>query len=419
MAGFDAETYLRLTGEQRLKEGGSIGAAPFNTVLVAAAAALVAVDAITTADAQTIIDDYDLAVPLRTGRHLISGQAPRLLAAPAPGIGQVRVVPCGRVIDQPWGQLTILYVALTDHATTLRVELRLDVPSQRFSSGHPIPAWARRLSVTDSWRTTAMAEFSGGGRIGSSIWHGQYEVRPLLAVDAAWIELLGERVELTAKPAAIETWAEPLPAQDPAAQHLWERVATLNDFHDPHLALEATITALVAAGALPARDPCIGAARAVLTVLRPDHAAPAGKPGGPPEPWPSLLARWGQTGGPSGTIAVGSITPSFDGITATIIELESRDEHFGIKVELVPSVRTGLPYRDLPDQQHVTWWAADNLGNRYLGEQGSWDPRGGRGQGSIGFWPALDTRASSIDLMPTATTARAVIRVPLPWAEHE
>jgi hypothetical protein len=54
----------------------------------------------------------------------------------------------------------------------------------------------------------------------------------------------------------------------------------------------------------------------------------------------------------------------------------------------------------------------------YLGEQGSWDPRGGRCQGAIGFWPALDARASSIDLMPTATTARAVIRVPLPWAGH-
>ena len=60
-----------------------------------------------------------------------------------------------------------------------------------------------------------------------------------------------------------------------------------------------------------------------------------------------------------------------------------------------------------------------NLGNSYLGEQGSWDSRDDRCQGSIGFWPALHARASSIDLMPTATTTRAVIRVPLPWAEHQ
>ena len=222
---------------------------------------------------------------------------------------------------------------------------------------------------------------------------------------------------MTAEPAGIQVWAEPLPAQDPAMRHLWERVATLNDFHNPHLALDATIAALVAAGALHADASVISAARAVLAVLRPDGAPPAEAPDGLPEPWRSLLARWGQTGDPVGTIPVGAITPSFEGVTAALIALESRDEHFGIEVELVPGVRTGLPYRDLPDQQHLTWWAADNLGNYYLGEQGSWDPRGDRCRGAIGFWPALDTRANSIDLMPTATAARAVIRVPLPWAQ--
>jgi hypothetical protein len=82
-------------------------------------------------------------------------------------------------------------------------------------------------------------------------------------------------------------------------------------------------------------------------------------------------------------------------------------------------VRTGLPYRDLSGQQSLTWWAADNLGNHYFGEQGSWDPGDDRCGGAIGSWPALDTRASSIDLMPTVTAARAVIRVPLPCAEHK
>ena len=187
------------------------------------------------------------------------------------------------------------------------------------------------MSVTDSRGTSAVAEFSGSARIGDPVWYGQYEVRPQLAAETAWIELLGERVELTAWPAGIQTWAEPLPAQDPAVRHVWERVATLNDFHDPHLALDG---------------------------------------------------------------------------------LESRDEHFGVTVELVPGAHTGLPYGGLPDQQHLTWWAVDNLGNYYLGEQGSWNPGDNRSWGAIGFWPALDQRATSIDLIPTAATARAVIRVP-------
>ena len=150
-------------------------------------------------------------------------------------------------------------------------------------------------------------------------------------------------------------WAEPLPVQDPAIRHLWERVATLNDFHNPHLALEATIAALVAAGAITADDAVTGAARAVLAVLRPDGVSPGGVPGDLPGPWHSLLAHWGQTGGPVATIPVGAITPSFDGVTAAVIALESSDEHFGISVELVPASahRAALPRPARPAAPHL------------------------------------------------------------------
>jgi hypothetical protein len=413
VAGFDAERYLRLAGEQWVREGGAAVRWPRNPVLAAAAAALVEVNAMTFASAQAVIADYDPALTRgqdRRGR--VSREAGQPVAPARPDIGQLRVVPCDRVIDLPGGRLTIHYVAFACHATTLRVDLQLDEPSGCRPSRHPVPAWARRLSVTDSRGTTAAAEFSGAARIGDRSWHGQYEVHPRLAAEAAWIELLGERVELTARPAGIQTWVEPLPAQDPAVRHLWERVATLNDFHDPHLALNATIAALVAAGALETDDPVIDEARAALDVLRPGSADPAARPAGLAEPWRSLLARWGQTGGPVCTIAVGAVPAPFDGVTAAVIALESRYEHFGITVELVPDVRTGLPYGDLPDQQHLTWWAVDDLGNYYLGEQLSWNPGGNPSWGAIGFWPALDGRAASVDLMPTATAARAVIRVP-------
>jgi hypothetical protein len=417
VAGFDAERYLRLAGERWVREGGTIDGPPWNPVLTATGAALVAVGVLTTAAARAVIDEHHQDRVLEEGRrrHLTARQADGPVA-PAPGFGELRVVPCGRVIDQPWGRLTIHYVAFTGHTTTLRVTLQ---PGQ--SQGHPfcqlVPAGARLLKVTDDHGAAATAEFSGESRHGDPSWRGQYEVHPLLAAGAAWIELLGERVELTGKPAGIEAWAEPLPMQDPAERHVWERVATLNDFHDPHLGLEATTATLVGAGSLHADNPVISDARAVLAALRPRSTGAAGRPGELPEPWRSLLARWGQAGGPVGMVTVGAVTPPFDGVTAAVIALESRDEHFGIKVELVPGVRTGLPYRDLPDQQHLTWWAADDLGNHYLGEQGSWDSGHARCGGAIGFWPALDPRADRIDLMPTGATARAVIRVPLPWAE--
>ena len=417
MAGFDAEGYLRLAGEQWIREGGGTDRWPRNPVLAAAASALVAVDAMTFADAQAVIADYDPA-PTRAGDHRdpVSGETGQPPARP--DLGQLRVVPCGRVIDRPGGRLTLHYVAFACHATILQVALQLDEPAGCRPSRRLFPAWAQRLSVADSRGTTAAAEFSGGARIGDPNWQGQYEVRPRLAAETAWIELLGERLELTAQPAAVQTWVEPLPAQDPAVRHLWERVATLNDFHDPHRALDATIGALVAAGALEADAPVIDEARAVLAVLRPGRADPAARPPGLAEPWRSLLARWRQAGGPVFTIAVGAVPAPFDGVTAAVIALESRAEHFSITVELVPDVRTGLPYRDLPDQPHLTWWAVDDLGNYYLGEQGSWNPGGNPSWGAIGFWPALDERAASIDLMPTATTARAVIRLPLPRTGH-
>jgi hypothetical protein len=413
VAGFDAESYLRLTGERWIREGRRTDGLPCSPVLPAAGAALVAVGAITSAAARAVIDDYHEAQALRqpSRRLPLIAQAAGPAAAAPPRFGQLRVVPCSRVIDQPWGRLTVHYVAFTDRATTARVTVQLSQPQ-----GHPfgglIPA-VRQLPVTDDRGTAATARFGGSIRRGEKAWHGQYRVHPPLAADTAWIELLGERVELTGEPAGIEVRTEPLPAQDPAVRHLWERVATLNDFHDPHLALDAAIAALVAAGALHADDPVIGKAQAALAVLRPGGAGPARDPGAPPEPWRSLLARWRQTGGPVGTIPVGALTPPFDGVTAGVVALDSRDEHFSIQVELVPGVLTGLPYQDLPDQQHLTWWAADDLGNHYLGEQGSWEWAEGWCGGTIGFWPALDTRASSVDLIPTATSTRAVIRVPL------
>jgi hypothetical protein len=421
VTGFDAERYLRLVGERWVPDGKDI--LPWNPVLAATGAALVAVGAMTNSAARAVIDEYYQATASAEGRRYLMGRAAaRPVATAPPDIGQFRVVPCERAIDQPWGRLTIHYVAFTDHATTLRVTLQ---PGQshgdrRGSHGDRCglpPAEAEQPRVTDDHGTTAAAEFSGESRHGDPAWRGQYQIRPLLAADAAWIDLFGERVELTGTPAGIEVWAEPMPAQDPAVRHLWERTATFNDFHDPHLALDATIAALVAAGALHAYSPVIADAQAVLAVLRRPSASPAGKPSDLPEPWRSLLARWGRTGGPVGMVTVGAVTPPFDGVTAAVVALESHDEHFGIKVEVVPGVRTGLPYCDLPDQQHLTWWAADDLGNHYLAEQGSWSSRDDRCGGAIGFWPALDSRARSIDLMPTATAARAVIRVPLPWAE--
>ena len=141
MPEFDAEAYLRAVGERWEPDDHEPGVL-CNPVLAATAAALVAVDAITLGRAQAIIGDYSPApAPGADRSHLMGAAAAQDAASPPPDIARPRVVPCDRVIDQPWGRLTIRYVVFTDQATSLRVTLRPG-ESQARQPGHRLAAQA-------------------------------------------------------------------------------------------------------------------------------------------------------------------------------------------------------------------------------------------------------------------------------------
>ena len=149
---------------------------------------------------------------------------------------------------------------------------------------------------------------------------------------------------------------------------------------------------------------------------------PGAAPGGnaaPPEPWRSMLARRGQAGGPEGLVVVGATTPPLGGFTLAVLALRSTDEQFSADVESVP----GLPHwhwgSGAVDGPLLAWWAADDRGHHYLGQQGQWQSSEDRSGGQIEFWPALDPAARVLDIMPTTMTGRAVIRVPLDWGEDQ
>lgn len=134
-----------------------------------------------------------------------------------------------------------------------------------------------------------------------------------------------------------------------------------------------------------------------------------------PEPWRSVLARRGRAGGSDGLAVAGATTPPLDGFTLAILAVRSTDERFYADVETVP----GLPHWHWPsgvmDRPLLTWWAADDRGHHYLGQQGEWHFSEDRSGGQIEFWPALDPAAQVLDIMPTTMAGRAVIRVPLDW----
>lgn len=448
MAEFDAELYLRLTGERDVLDHKSEDGPPGSAELGAAAHALVAVGAVPAERAQAIVDDYHLALSYRPGehhRHRLRGQRPPRAHG---SLGPLRAVPCGRQIEQPWGELSLSYVVLSGEATVLHVSMR-PAPSPpgpsrqatrasrqailrtRVTGAAPGPGRRSRpgihghligaglpgqLTLTDDRGTISTGDFSGSGS--DSGWRGQFDARPPLAVDTAWIELLGERIDMPGPPGrGAEVRIEPRPDGDPARGYLWAKLASLAESQSAD-AIETPIEALVAAGALAADDPDLAELRAVATSL---FAGPRTTPAfraALPEPWRTMMGRRGRAGGPDGLVVVGAATPPFDGVAVAVLAVRSGDERFSAEVEVVPALHHWHGFQGGVDGPMLAWWARDDLGHHYLGQQDSWHSGLDRSGGEIGFWPALDPAAQVLDIMPTTMAARAVIGVPLDWVEE-
>ena len=443
MAQSDAELYLRLTGERAVLDPAADGGQPDDSALDAAGQALVAVGALTARVAQGVMDDYGLARAYRSDEsaqfHHARAQRAARRARPDAALVPLRAVPCHRLIEQPWGQLFLSYVVLGDEATVLHVTMRsaplppgqrrAGAPGGRLAgrsrisarmpggagSGVVGPGLPRQLTLADDRGTTSTASFSGGG--GDDEWQGRFEASPALALDTAWVEVLGERVGLpSTPPAGVQVWVESQADADPVHRYLWVKLASVAGFGSSDT-METSIEALIAAGALEAGDPAIGEVRTVMGAFFPGSGPAPAANAALPEPWRSVLARRGRGSGPERLAVVAATTPPLDGLTLAVLAVRSTDGRFYADVETVPGVAhshwpSGVAARPL-----LAWWAADDRGHHYLGQQGAWHFGEERSGGQIEFRPALDPAAKTLDIMPTTMTARAVIRVPLDWNE--
>jgi hypothetical protein len=399
----------------------------WSSPLSTAARALVAVEAIDPEAVEAVLDDYGSALALRDGEfehYPMRARRPGPPAAPAE-LPPRRVVPCDRAIDKGGETLHVRSVSLDDDSTTLAITYLMKPPPLRrrhggmamlvgrgpfFGPGGPL----QQVTVADDRGTKVGTQFSGGGSDWE--WRGHLHADAPLAKDTAWIEVDGERIELEDAPPAGEVVIEALEDQPRALRYLWGLVATYDDFHGPPTVLEPAIEALVAAGALDADDSSLRDVRAVASMIDPHRRAPgARRVRRLPEPWRSLLARRGRTDGPSGTAAIGLVTPRFDGIVVAAISLESHGEGFEVEVEVAPDTVMYHGFEEPGLGPTLAWWARDDRGNHYLGTAAGWSGGEGRGRGDISFNPALDPEATRLELMPTAGTSRAVISFPLPW----
>jgi hypothetical protein len=332
-----------------------------------------------------------------------------------------RVVPCDRTIEDATGTLHVRHVTLSEDSTSLAITWRRNPSGQShsrrrgrsFMHGHG-PGGPHQPQLTDDRGTSVGTGFSGGGS--DDEWDGHLTADQPLAPDTAWIELDGRRIELTGEAVPCAVAIEPVAEQASAHRYLWRRLA-VSDVHGPP-EIEASIDALIAAGALERGDPVLSELRAVREAM-PDHLQmhSGGRRGigRLPEPWRSLLSRMGREDGPEGTIALSAVTPEFDGFSVAVGCLESRPDGFGIEVDVAPGLEGPGPFRNSLESRQLAWWAADDRGNHHLGQIGSWSGGEDYSTGEIGFWPALHPKARRLQILPTAEASRAVIAFTLPW----
>jgi hypothetical protein len=412
--GFDAELYLRLLGEQMLVDRDDRRRGPHRPHVAEAAAALVAVAAIAPTSAERLLDDYSLAMTLRNDpqfrRHAIVGASRPSTRSETKPLRPRRVVPCAHTIEHSQARVEVRYVSLSEEATSVAVTWHSD-------SSRPWLGAPPSVTLADDRGTSESAPFTGGGS-STEGRNGRLTTARPLAADTAWIELDGVRLDLRGKAAAFEASVERLPEQDPAAHYLWHRIAEPGELYEP--GLEPAIEALLAAGAVSAGDPLLDDVRTVLDAMQPrgPHGAPAPPPGlrRVPEPWQSLLARQSHEDGPAGSVVLGAVTPSFDGFSAAVLELQSNSHGFRADVEVAPGLGQRMPFDWGVGPRQLAWWARDDRGNHYLGRRGNWSFAEDYGHGLVEFLPALDPAAARLEVMPSAETTRAVVSFALPWA---
>jgi hypothetical protein len=332
-------------------------------------------------------------------------------------------VPCDRTVeDANGGTLHVRRVALSVDATSLAITWR-PKPSGQVRSrrrghmvmfGHPAGG-PPSPQLTDDRGTTVGTGFAGGGS--NEEWEGHLTADRPLASDTAWIEIDSQRIELTGEAVECPVAIEQLGEQAGAHSYLWRRLAVRDHFHEPP-EIEASIDALIAAGALDPDDPALSEMRAVSEAMQGHPGMRSGGGGGArrlPEPWRSLLRRLGRDDGPEGTLALSALTPEFEGFSVAVSCLESGPDGFGIEVDVAPGIAGRGPFPNGLEARQLVWWAADDRGNHHLGQIAGWSGGQDYSSGEIGFWPALHPKARRLRIMPTAETKRAVIEVQLPW----
>jgi len=423
--GFDAELFLRLVGERLVLERAGRRPEPWPAApLYETASALVAVGALDEPVAEEVLTDYERAMQVRGAHGLVGLHRPPPSGRPSGDLPAARVWACDEALELAGGRLHLHCVALRPDGASLLVSF---APAPAPGGGGPPPPFGRprpmagrhpmaalqQVTVVDDRGTAVTATFSGGGS--PATWRGQLQTGPgqALSTSTRWLEIGGTRVVLGEPVTPPAVTVEPLGDAGQAERFLWGRLTSGR--HGPHGGphppmVEAAVEALVAAGALAADSPVIEQVADVMAAF--SGQVPARRL---PDPWQSLVRSLPRQGSRSFLVPLGVVTPPLSGPKVAVDAVFAQDGVLEAQVRVTGPGPWGQRFGRVG--QAVSWWAEDDLGNHYLGSPGN----GGGGpegwQGTIGFWPSLDDRASALTLAPTGADARALIRFDLPAKE--
>jgi hypothetical protein len=417
---FDAETYLRLLGERLLDDPDPQHRHP-RSRLAGPAAALVAAGTVAADQAWRVIDDYRTATNIRTGEPRFVHFGPPSRRRRTAGLTPRQIMVIDREIAVGGGQLLLRDLAISADGGTLRYRWRPNAAgggrgARMFGRPGPFPWGTGAPEIIDSAGNRLAVRSGRGGGDGEG-WDpnaGELELRGTLAPEVVWLQIAGIRIDLDRRAARWEARVEPLETQDPVERFLWRQLAVSGLPFAGATDLESSIQALLAEGALNDSSPLLRDVRTVAAAM-PGHG---GWPQGPScgstrgmrEPWRSLLRRRGRQDGPEWTLAVGAVSPVCDVVQFAANAITSDTAGFEVEFEVTPNVLGAGALDQLP----VAWWARDDRENHYLG----WSPNtlSGSDQGARGamrYWPALDPRATRLELLVCVEAHQAVISVSL------
>jgi hypothetical protein len=412
----DAETYLRLACERELLSGesqGSLGG------LFVVGRALIAAGSLEEDMVRDVLGDYGFAASLRGSHHMWHMGLQRHSDEAVP-LAVRRVVSCDLEFENGGEEATLTRIVFQAEGTKLSlVGIGTRTPARRlplhagmraaFMRQHMVMGQRGPMTVRDDRGTTATASPNGRGSSGGE-WHQDFETDIAMSPETAWIEIDGVRLDLPPPSAAAAVHREPVEPVDPVQRMLFAEVLAGTDMHRGGGGVDAAIEALCATGALEKTAPLLSDVRVLATSFENGRRA-----GALPPPWDAVFRRIGRHDGPTFKLPIVASVEGLDEFTLLLESLESGDEFFSVEIVMSPAwpLFDRFPHQSGLDAPPIEWWADDDRDNVYVLSASSHGGSHEYAEGQLYSMAPIDPKAKVLRLLPTVSSERAVVTVPL------